>query len=72
MTYVSPQKGPSITILQERRVGKTADAGWDGEEYEEENKLVAGDIRDKLAWQHAVVTLCDHSFGESPHESLRL
>ena len=39
MSCVSPQKGPSVTIRQERRVGKTADAGWDGEEYEEENKF---------------------------------
>ena len=72
MSCVPPQKGPSVTIFQERRLGKIVYAGWDGEEYEEENKLVAGDIRDTLAWQHAVVTMCDHSFGESPHESLRL
>ena len=72
MSCAPPQKGPSVTIYQERRVGKTADAGWDGEEYEEENKLVAGDIRDMLDWKHAVVTVCDHSFGESPHERLCL
>ena len=53
-------------------MAKTADAGWDGEEYEEENKLVAGDIRDTLAWQHAVFTMWDHSFRESPLERLRL
>ena len=72
MSCVPPQKGPSFTIRQEMRVGKTADAGWDGEEYEEETKLVAGDIRDTLAWQHAVVTMCDHMFRESPHERLCL
>ena len=72
MSCVPPQKGPSVTICEERRVGKTADAGWDGEEYEEENKLVSGDIQDTLAWQHAVVTMCDHLFRESPHERLRL
>ena len=55
-------RGPSVTICQERRVGKTAYAVWDGEEYEEETKLVAGDIRDTLAWQHAVVTMCEHTF----------
>ena len=72
MSCAPPQKGPSVTICQERRVGKTAGAGWDGEEYEEDNKLVTGDIRDTLAWQHAVVTMCDHLFGESLHERLRL
>ena len=70
MSCIPPQKGPSVTICQERRVGKTADAGWDGEEYEEKTKLVAGDIRDMLAWQHAVVTMCDNTFRESPHERL--
>ena len=72
MSCVPPQKGHSFTMRQEIRVGNAADAGWDGEEYEEENKLVAGDIRNTLAWQHAVVTMCDHSFGEYPHERLRL
>ena len=72
MSCVPPQKGPSVTICQERRVGKTANAGWDAEEYEEENRLVAGDIWDTLALQHAVVTMCDHLFRESPHERLRL
>ena len=41
-------------------MGKTADAGWDGEEYKEENKFVAGDIWDTLAWKHAVVTMCEY------------
>ena len=72
MRCVPPQKVPSVTICQERRVGKTADADWDGGEYKEENMLVAGEIRDTLAWQHAVVTMCDHLFGETLHERLRL
>ena len=72
MSCVPPQKGHSFTLRQEIRVGKAADAGWYGEEYEEENKLVEGDIQDTLAWQHAVVTMCDHSFRESLHERLRL
>ena len=60
MSFSPPQKGSSVTICHEKRVGKTVDAGWDGEEYKEENKLVAGDIWDTLAWQHAVVTMCEH------------
>ena len=71
MSCVPPQMGPSVTIFHEIRVGKTAD-GWYGEEYKEGNKLVAGDIWDTLVWQHAVVTMCDHSFGETLHEMLRL
>ena len=59
-------------IYQERRVGKTAGDGWDGKEYKEENKLGAGEIRDTLTYQHAVVTMCDHLFAETPHEMLRL
>ena len=72
MSCVSPQKGPSVTICQETRVGKTLDAGWDCDEYKEENKLVAGDIRDTLAWENAVVTMFDHLFGETAHERLHL
>ena len=72
MSCVPPQKGTSVTICQEIRVGKTAHAGWDGEEYKKDNKVVAGDIRDTLAWQHAVVTMWDHTFRESLHERLRL
>ena len=63
MSCVPPQKEPSVTIFQEKRVRKTVDFGWDGEECKEENKLVAGDIRDTFVWQHAAVTISDHSFG---------